>query len=257
MYTAGQLQDKIEVEIRNRFSLNSKSFENLYIFVFYVLEEGGKRIRPLLLLLAYNLFADDVCKALPAAISIEVFHNFTLLHDDIMDNADVRRNRATVHNKFGDNSAILSGDVMSFLSYDLLLKSESKHVIELAKLFTQTAMEVCEGQQYDMDFEKRMDVTEEEYLEMIKLKTAVLLACSLKAGAILAGVEAVISEQFYHYGINLGLAFQLQDDLLDSFGDQKFFGKKIGGDILANKKTFLLINALKNSDARQRNTLLS
>jgi geranylgeranyl diphosphate synthase type II len=224
----------------------------LYKPVFYALEEGGKRIRPVLLLLGYNLFADDLEKALPAAIAIEVFHNFTLLHDDIMDKADVRRNRSTVHKVFGENNAILSGDVMSFLSYRYLFEIQSQKTTDVAELFTQTAIEVCEGQQYDMDFELRIDVCEEEYLEMIRMKTAVLLGCSLKAGAILAGASESASNQLYEYGVNLGMAFQLQDDFLDTFGDQETFGKKIGGDILANKKTFLLINALKLSNEKQR-----
>jgi geranylgeranyl diphosphate synthase type II len=186
--------------------------------------------------------------ALPVAAAIEVFHNFTLLHDDIMDKAEVRRNRPTVHKKFSENNAILSGDVMAFLSYRCLLKTAVKKQHEILGLFTQTAIEVCEGQQLDMDFENRIDVSESEYLEMIKLKTAVLLACSLKAGALAAEAEEETAEMLYDFGLNLGLAFQLQDDLLDSFGDQTVFGKKIGGDIRANKKTFLLIKALERAD---------
>jgi geranylgeranyl diphosphate synthase type II len=230
---------------------------NLYNPVDYSLEMGGKRLRPVLLLLGYNLFSDSLQDAIPAAIAIEVFHNFTLLHDDIMDKAEVRRNRPTVHKKFSENSAILSGDVMAFLSYKYILQSKSDRIPEVLELFTKTAIEVCEGQQFDMDFENRLNVSEAEYIEMIRLKTAVLLACGLKAGAILADANSDVTNQLYEFGLNLGLAFQLQDDLLDSFGDQQSFGKKIGGDILANKKTFLSINALEKAEAQQKIELLS
>jgi geranylgeranyl diphosphate synthase type II len=217
---------------------------------------GGKRLRPVLLLLGYNLFSDSVEKAIPAALAIEVFHNFTLLHDDIMDKAEVRRNRPTVHKKFSENSAILSGDVMAFLSYQYLLECKSDRLKEVIELFTNTAIEVCEGQQFDMEFENRLNVNESEYIEMIRLKTAVLLACGLKAGALLANAETELANQLYEFGINLGMAFQLQDDLLDSFGNQESFGKKIGGDILANKKTFLSIKALENSKDNLKAELL-
>jgi geranylgeranyl diphosphate synthase type II len=209
---------------------------------------GGKRVRPLLLLVSFNLFSDKMGNALPAALAIEVFHNFTLLHDDIMDKAEVRRNQPTVHKKFNENNAILSGDVMAFLSYRYLLSVGMENQSEVIELFTRTAIEVCEGQQFDMEFENRNNVTESEYIDMIRLKTAVLLACSLKAGALIANAGEKIADQLYDFGINLGLAFQLQDDLLDSFGDQKTFGKMIGGDIVANKKTFLLIKALEHAD---------
>jgi geranylgeranyl diphosphate synthase type II len=218
---------------------------------------GGKRLRPVLLLMSYNMFSDSVQEAIPAAIAIEVFHNFTLLHDDIMDKAEVRRNRPTVHKKFSENSAILSGDVMAFLSYQYLLECKTERLPKLLDLFTKTAIEVCEGQQFDMEFETRLDVSENEYIEMIRLKTAVLLACSLKAGAILANADNELTDKLYEYGLNLGLAFQLQDDLLDSFGSQEFFGKKIGGDILANKKTFLSINALQNATGNLKAELLN
>jgi len=229
---------------------------NLYNPVDYSLEMGGKRLRPVLLLLSYNIFSDSVIEAIPAAVAIEVFHNFTLLHDDIMDKAQVRRNRPTVHIKFSENNAILSGDVMAFLSYKYLLECKSKRLSEVLELFTKTAIEVCEGQQFDMEFENRQDVSNVEYLEMIRLKTAVLLACGLKAGALLANADDLVANQLYDFGLNLGLAFQLQDDLLDSFGNQQSFGKKIGGDILANKKTFLSINALQNAGAEQKTELL-
>jgi geranylgeranyl diphosphate synthase type II len=230
---------------------------NLYKPVDYSLEMGGKRLRPVLLLLGFNLFSDLVHEAVPAAIAIEVFHNFTLLHDDIMDKAEVRRNMPTVHKKFSENSAILSGDVMAFLSYQYLLECKSERLNEVLGLFTKTAIEVCEGQQFDMEFENRLNVSENEYLEMIRLKTAVLLACGLKAGSLLANANSVVADQLYEFGLNLGLAFQLQDDLLDSFGDQQSFGKKIGGDILANKKTFLSINALQNAQGELKTKLLN
>ncbi|MDX1283373.1 MAG: polyprenyl synthetase family protein, partial [Draconibacterium sp.] len=222
----------------------------------YTLQMGGKRLRPVLLLMSYNLFRDDILNAVPAALAIEIFHNFTLLHDDIMDNAEMRRNRPTVHKKYSENTAILSGDAMAFLSYKYLLESKSNRLVDVIELFSNTAIEVCEGQQYDMDFENRLDVTEEEYLEMIRLKTAVLIACSLQAGALLADADDGVTKQLYDFGLNLGLAFQLQDDLLDTFGDEKTFGKRIGGDILANKKTYLLINALEKSETKHKKELL-
>ncbi len=258
MYSVKELQIIVNDEIKNRSEeLKKLNPSKLYSPVNYSLEIGGKRLRPVLLLLSYNLFSDNIKNALPTAIAIEVFHNFTLLHDDIMDKADVRRNQPTVHNKFDENSAILSGDAMAFLSYKYLLESKSENLLNVLELFSKTAIEVCEGQQFDMDFEIRLNVTETEYLEMIRLKTAVLLACSLKAGALLANSDAEIAKQLYEFGINMGLAFQLQDDLLDSFGDQKTFGKKIGGDILSNKKTYLLIKALENSSSAGERELLN
>ena len=248
MYTVDELQKIITTELQIRSEeLKKMTPANLYLPVDYSLEMGGKRLRPVLLLLSYNMFSDWVENAIPAAIAIEVFHNFTLLHDDIMDKADVRRNRPTVHKQFSENSAILSGDVMAFLSYQYLLECKSEGLPKVLSLFTKTAIEVCEGQQFDMEFENRLNVDETEYLEMIRLKTAVLLACGLKAGALLANAGTKLADQLYDFGINLGLAFQLQDDLLDSFGNQESFGKKIGGDILANKKTFLSITALENA----------
>ncbi len=257
MYSVEQLQNIIEKEItvRSEAMLKNTPVE-LYQPIQYSLEMGGKRLRPVLLLLAYNLFSDEVKNALPAAIAVEVFHNFTLLHDDIMDKAVVRRNRPTVHHQFSENGAILSGDAMAFQSYKYLLECQSARIVDTISLFTETAIEVCEGQQFDMDFESRMDVKAEEYLEMIRLKTAVLLAGSLKAGALLAEADDESITQLYDFGIQWGLAFQLQDDLLDTFGDQLTFGKKIGGDILANKKTYLLIKALENAGPEQRSNLL-
>lgn len=257
MHSIKKLQEIIENEIGVRSEqLKQLVPANLYLPVDYSLGIGGKRLRPVMLLLSYNLFNDDVLSVLPAAIAIEVFHNFTLLHDDIMDKADVRRNKPTVHKKFSENGAILSGDVMAFLSYRFLLDCKSEKLQETMDLFTETAIKVCEGQQLDMDFENRLDVSEDKYLEMIRLKTAVLLACSLKAGALLGNAPALVAEHLYQFGLNLGLAFQLQDDLLDSFGKQESFGKRIGGDILANKKTFLLIKALEKATGNTKSDLI-
>lgn len=258
MYTVAELQKIINSEIEKRsLDLQRLNPANLYCPVDYSLEMGGKRLRPVLLLLSYNMFSESVQNAIPAALAIEVFHNFTLLHDDIMDKAEVRRNRPTVHKKFSENSAILSGDVMAFLSYQYLLECKSDNLHEVLGLFTKTAIEVCEGQQFDMEFENRLNVNELEYLEMIRLKTAVLLACGLKAGALLANAGSKVANQLYEYGINLGIAFQLQDDLLDSFGTQESFGKKIGGDILSNKKTFLSIKALEKASGNTKSELIS
>jgi geranylgeranyl diphosphate synthase type II len=258
VYSVNGLQEIINTEIEKRREyLKKLKPANLYSPVDYSLEMGGKRLRPVLLLLSYNMFSDSLQNAVPAALAIEIFHNFTLLHDDIMDKAEMRRNRPTVHKKFSENGAILSGDVMAFLSYQYLLECESENLHQVLGLFTNTAIEVCEGQQLDMEFENRLNVEESEYLEMIRLKTAVLLACGLKAGALLANADIKIANQLYEYGINLGIAFQLQDDLLDSFGSQESFGKKIGGDILANKKTFLLIKALENAEEEVKAELIS
>ncbi len=256
MVSVDELQKLINNELAKRTEeLKSKQPFGLYEPVGYSLAVGGKRLRPLLLLMAYNLFSDNIEKALPAALALEMFHNFTLLHDDIMDKAEVRRNRPTVHKKFGKNSAILSGDAMAFLSYRFLFENHSENNFKIAELYTKTALKVCEGQQYDMEFEDRNDVTVEEYLKMIRQKTAVLLACSLQAGAMLANAADETSDLLYDFGINLGMAFQLQDDLLDTFGKQKEFGKKIGGDITANKKTFLLITALEKASGNIKTEL--
>ena len=261
MHSITQLQEIINAELQKRSDdLRKMTPPNLYNPVDYSLEMGGKRLRPVLLLLSYNIFSDAVTEAIPAAVAIEVFHNFTLLHDDIMDKAEVRRNRPTVHIKFSENNAILSGDVMAFLSYKYLLECKSKRLSEVLELFTKTAIEVCEGQQFDMEFENRLNVSNVEYLEMIRLKTAVLIGCALKTGAIAGGANSSDANALYDFGINIGLAFQLKDDLLDVYGNEASFGKKIGGDILSNKKTYLLIHALnlaKGSVAEQLTCWLS
>lgn len=250
MLSFKEIQEKIEREIGQlEFDCPPKS---LYEPITYILSLGGKRIRPALVLMAYNLYREDVEKAIRPAIGLEVFHNFTLLHDDLMDQADKRRSKPTVHKVWNANTAILSGDAMLIAAYQLIGETAPEHLKEVLDLFTRTALEICGGQQYDMEFEIRMDVSEEEYLEMIRLKTAVLLACSLKTGAILGGASREDAENLYRFGINIGLAFQLQDDLLDVYGDTKTFGKNIGGDILCNKKTFLLINALRRAEGEQK-----
>jgi len=223
----------------------NKEPKGLYEPIGYVLSLGGKRIRPALTLMACNLFSEDVQPAMNTALGLEIFHNFTLLHDDIMDKADVRRGQLTVHKKWDDNTAILSGDVMQIASYQFIAKTPAKYLKPVLDLFSQTAAEICEGQQYDVDFEKRELVKGEEYLEMIRLKTAVLLGCALKTGAWIGGAGEEDAQLLYDFGINIGLAFQLKDDLLDVYGDEVTFGKKIGGDILCNKKTYLLIHALE------------
>ena len=228
---------------------------NLYHPISYTLQMGGKRLRPALLLMGCDLFNGNLDKALPAAIGIEIFHNFTLLHDDIMDHASLRRNKQTVHLKYNENRAILSGDAMSIMAYQYLQKCPPDVLPKIIDIFTQTAMEVCEGQQYDMDFETSEDVTVDDYLEMIRLKTAVLLAGSLKIGAVIGGASAKDADHLYQFGIYLGLAFQLQDDLLDVYANEKLFGKKTGGDIAANKKTFLLIKTLELAGEKNRTLL--
>jgi geranylgeranyl diphosphate synthase, type II len=233
---------KLEEEILN---LKKRKPVNLYEPVIYTLNMGGKRIRPVLLLMAYEMYKNHFEEALPAALAIEMFHNFTLLHDDIMDKAELRRNFQTVHLKYSGESAILSGDAMSILSYEYLLKCPVENSREIFDLFTDTSLKICEGQQFDMDFESRNDVSVEEYLNMIGLKTAILLACSLKMGAIIGGASSRDATLLYDFGYHLGLAFQLQDDLLDAYGSTNEFGKNIGGDIVANKKTFLLLKSLE------------
>ena len=232
---------------------------NLYKPVNYLMELKGKRIRPVACLLVANIFTKDIKKALPIAYSIEMFHNFTLMHDDIMDDADLRRAEPTVHVKYNINTAILSGDLMMIMSYKHILNCCTDLVLKdkLLKLFTDTAIEVCEGQQYDMDFENKKEVSLSDYLLMIKLKTAVLLAGTFKAGALIGGASDMDAAHFYNLGLNLGLAFQIQDDLLDTFGDQDIFGKKIGGDIIQNKKTYLYLKALELADSNQKAKLIS
>ncbi|MQM90956.1 polyprenyl synthetase family protein [Segatella copri] len=226
--------------------------KSLYEPIRYVLSMGGKRIRPTLMLLAYNLFKDNPEKILMNAVALETYHNYTLLHDDLMDNADLRRGHETVHKKWDANTAILSGDSMLVLAYERMAQCDEKHLAKVLKLFTTTALEIGEGQQFDMEFENRNDVKEEEYIEMIRLKTSVLLACALKMGAILADASDEDAENLYKFGEQIGLAFQLQDDYLDVYGDTKVFGKEIGGDITSNKKTYMLINAFNLADEVQR-----
>ncbi len=221
----------------------------------YILGLGGKRLRPLLVLLSADLFDGDPAMALSPAVAIEIFHNFSLVHDDLMDRAAIRRGHPTVHEKWNANVAVLSGDAMLVEAYKQLARVPSRFLPVVLELFSTTAMEVCKGQQYDMDFEGRDQVAEEEYLEMIRLKTAVLIGCSLKMGAIMAETSTVNANALYDYGINMGLAFQLRDDLLDVYGDPRTFGKRIGGDILCNKKTYLLIKALENANPTQRQEL--
>ena len=226
--------------------------KSLYEPIRYVLSMGGKRIRPTLMLLGYNLFKDNPEKILMNAVALETYHNYTLLHDDLMDNADLRRGHETVHKKWDANTAILSGDSMLVLAYERMAQCDEKHLAKVLKLFTTTALEIGEGQQFDMEFENRNDVKEEEYIEMIRLKTSVLLACALKMGAILADASDEDAENLYKFGEQIGLAFQLQDDYLDVYGDTKVFGKEIGGDITSNKKTYMLINAFNLANDTQR-----
>ncbi|MGE4587628.1 MAG: polyprenyl synthetase family protein, partial [Mangrovibacterium sp.] len=228
----------------------------LYDPIHYALKVGGKRLRPVMLLMACELFGGKAEEAMPAALGIEIFHNFTLLHDDIMDKAIMRRNQPSVHIRYSTNAAILSGDAMSNMAYQYLLKTRSKFLREIISLFAKTATEVCEGQQLDMDFENLPVVSIDNYLRMIRLKTAVLFGCSLKTGALIAGTSIENAHRIYDFGIHIGLAFQLQDDLLDIFAEEEKLGKKLGGDILANKKTFLLLKSLELASPRQKEELL-
>lgn len=225
---------------------------SLYEPIRYVLSMGGKRIRPVLMLLSYNMFRENPKEILMPACALETYHNYTLLHDDLMDNADLRRGHETVHRKWDANTAILSGDSMLVLAYQRMAQCDKQKMPEVLSLFTETALEIGEGQQYDMDFEHRNDVTEDEYIEMIRLKTSVLLACAMKIGAILAGASKEDADNLYCFGEQIGLAFQLQDDYLDVYGDTRVFGKAIGGDITSNKKTYMLINAMLRANDTQR-----
>lgn len=253
IYTSAELENKINLAIAE---LNfRKEPDSLFAPIKYILSLGGKRLRPILAYMATNLFTDDIEQTTSAAIAIEMFHNFSLLHDDLMDNASLRRGQPTVHLKWDANTAVLSGDVMLIDAYNYIVKVPEDVLPDILAVFTTTAMQVCEGQQYDMDFEQHLDVKESEYIEMIRLKTAVLLAASLKIGALLGGASKEDVERLYDFGINIGLAFQLKDDLLDVYGDTQSFGKEIGGDILSNKKTFLLIKALENSNEENNATL--
>jgi geranylgeranyl diphosphate synthase type II len=233
----------------------NKEPKNLYEPIEYILHLGGKRMRPILTLMATEVFDVDCKKALAAATAIEVFHNFSLVHDDIMDDAPLRRGNETVHEKWNVNTGILSGDAMLILAYQHFEEYEPKIFRELAKLFSKTALEVCEGQQYDVDFETREDVTIPEYLKMIEYKTAVLVGAAMKMGAIVAETSEENANLIYDFGLNLGIAFQLQDDYLDAFGDPETFGKQVGGDIIENKKTYLYLKAMEFSNADEKEQL--
>ena len=254
MYTSNEILQKVNAFIDGLpYDRRPKS---LYEPIEYVLSLGGKRIRPVLMMLAYNLYKDDPESILMQAVGLETYHNYTLLHDDLMDNADLRRGHETVHKRWDANTAILSGDSMLVLAYQRMQQCDERHLQAVLDTFTETALEIGEGQEYDMAFETRNDVTEDEYIEMIRLKTSVLLACAVKIGAILADAPADDIGNLYKFGEQLGLAFQLQDDLLDVYGDPKVFGKAIGGDITSNKKTYMLINAVNRADASQRRELM-
>ena len=252
-YSAPRLLDKINAYLKRM--PYARPPKGLYEPIAYELSLGGKRIRPVLMLMAYNLYKEDVDSILPQAAGLETYHNHTLLHDDVMDKADMRRNMPTVHNVWNENTAILSGDAMLILAYRLMADCPKEKLAEVLHVFTETTMEICEGQQWDMEFETRMDVKVEEYVEMIRLKTSVLLAAALKIGACLADAPVEDARKLYDFGVKMGLAFQLQDDWLDVYGDPKVFGKNIGGDILCNKKTYMLITALEEADAAQREAL--
>ncbi|MEM9076772.1 MAG: polyprenyl synthetase family protein [Bacteroidota bacterium] len=239
----GQFREKILTHMDGRF--NTKAPENLYEPISYILGLGGKRMRPVLTLMSVDVFEGSIEDALDASLAIEMFHNFSLVHDDIMDDAPLRRGKVTVHEKWDINTGILSGDAMLIKSYQLFERYEPQMFKRLISLFSQTAIEVCEGQQYDVDFETRNNVTISEYLKMIEYKTAVLVATSLKMGAIISGASDSDANLIYEFGRNLGIAFQLQDDYLDAFGDPKTFGKQVGGDIIENKKTILYLKALE------------
>lgn len=253
MYTGEELLQKV-----NQF-LDQLPYDRqpagLYAPIRYALSMGGKRIRPVLMLLAYNLYREHPEDILMPACALETYHNYTLLHDDLMDNADLRRGHLTVHRKWDANTAILSGDSMLVMAYERMQQCPKEKLPQMLSLFTETALEIGEGQQYDMEFEHRNDVREEEYIEMIRLKTSVLLACALKMGALLADASEADEDLLYDLGVKVGLAFQLQDDYLDVYGDPKVFGKAIGGDITCNKKTYMLIQAFAHANAEQRSEL--
>ncbi len=253
MNSIKKYQDFIEKEIK-QLSLPQQP-TNLYEPIRYFLNLGGKRMRPVLTLMGCELFKSDYSIAKQGALSIELFHNFSLIHDDIMDEAPLRRGHDTVHSKWDNNVGILSGDALLILAYQQLSTYEADVLKEILPLFNQTAIEVCEGQQYDMDFESRDDVSIDEYLTMIKFKTAVLLGCSLQMGAIIGGAIQKDAKALYDFGVNLGLAFQLQDDILDVYANQNKFGKQVGGDIIANKKTYLLLKAFADADEIQTKAL--
>ena len=255
MYTLKQLTEKIQSYFADEVFTGTPS--ELYEPIDYTLCEGGKRIRPMMMLAAVDMFGGDIEEARYAAIGIETFHNFTLLHDDLMDKSPIRRGKPTVYRKWDENTAILSGDAMNILAWRYFLKKPHKNLLQILQTFEQTSMEICEGQQYDMNFETRSDVTIGEYMEMIRLKTAVLLGGALRIGALYADADAADIEHIYNFGIKLGLAFQLRDDLLDSYGDVSTFGKQTGTDIKDNKKTYLMLRSIEKSNDIQRQRLLS
>ena len=250
MYSSEELLNKVNEALENL--AYDRQPATLYEPIRYVLSLGGKRIRPVLMLLAYNLYREDPLRIMPQAIGVETYHNFTLLHDDLMDHADMRRGHETVHKKWDANQAILSGDTMILQAFERVGACEADKMKDVMDVFILTTFEVGEGQQFDVEFETRDDVTEADYIEMIRLKTSVLLACALKIGGIMAGASADDLTNLYKTGEQIGLAFQLQDDLLDVYGDPRVFGKNIGGDITSNKKTYMLINALNRANAAQR-----
>lgn len=254
MHSIQQYQEFISDYLQSQSAI--KEPKNLYEPIQYILQLGGKRMRPLLTLLSAEVFNAEYEKALPAAMAVEVFHNFSLVHDDIMDDAPLRRGNVTVHEKWDINTGILSGDAMLILAYQYFENYEPNVFRELAKLFSKTALEVCEGQQWDVDFETRTDVSIPDYLKMIECKTAVLVAAAMKMGAIIAQTSEENAQLIYNFGLNLGLAFQLQDDYLDAFGDPKTFGKQVGGDIIENKKTYLLIKAIEFASPEEKQQLL-
>ncbi|MBQ2133287.1 MAG: polyprenyl synthetase family protein [Bacteroidales bacterium] len=254
MYTISELDKYVENGLA---ALNLRiEPKELYEPIEYMISIGGKRLRPELCLLTYNLFSDKIEKpVLYPALALEIFHGFTLIHDDIMDQAELRRGQQTVYRKWNDNIAILSGDVMSIMAYQLLANCPGEVLPQVLALFSKTAAQVCEGQQYDMNFEDIPYITMEDYISMISLKTAVLIACSAKMGALIAGADEKVSQALYDFAFNLGIAFQIQDDLFDTFGQGNVFGKKIGGDILNNKKTWLLVESFKVADNAQKQQL--
>lgn len=253
MYTIEQLRDIIKAELDKQEYVEEPY--SLFEPIKYIMEDGGKRLRPVLALMSYNLYKDDIQEALKSAIGIEIFHNYTLLHDDVMDDAELRRGRQTVHKKWNSNVAILSGDAAAITAYKYVESCQDKYLRQVIDGFNQVAMDVCKGQQYDMEFETRDDVREEEYIQMIYLKTSVLIAGSMRHGALIAGAPEHEYKALYDFGGYLGLVFQLQDDYLDVYGEVEEFGKKIGGDILCNKKTYLLIKALELAEEEDKNLL--
>jgi len=253
MHTTKELQAKVRDIFDNQNYINEP--KRLYEPIQYSLSQGGKRLRPLLALLGCSIFKGDLETVIPPAIGLEIFHNFTLLHDDIMDEAPIRRGQASVYKKWDTNTAILSGDTMFVLAYEYVTKTKAEFLVEVLRVFNQTAREVCEGQQYDMNYETQDLVGIEDYIEMIRLKTAVLIAAALKIGAIVAHANTDDAQNIYDFGINIGLAFQLRDDLLDAFGKLEVFGKPIGNDIVTNKKTYLYIVAYEKADSMQKAAL--